>query len=48
MVVRFERKWFDPLLNAPFFGEPPRGAVMPWTFGSRITSALWIDDGMPA
>lgn len=47
VVVKFERTWLDPLLESPFEGDPPRGAVTPWAGGSRITSALWIGDGMP-
>lgn len=43
VVVKHERTWFDPFLEAPFTGDPPRGAVTPWVGGSRITSALWID-----
>lgn len=46
VIVKYERTWFDPLLEGPFDGDPPRGAVPPWTGGSRITSALWIEDGM--
>lgn len=45
VVVKFESTWFDPMLEAPFVGEPPRGAVTPWVGGSRITSSLWIGDG---
>ncbi len=47
VVVKYERTWFDPMLAAPFEGDPPRGAVTPWAGGSRITSSLWIGDGMP-
>ena len=47
VVVKHERTWFDPMLEGPFDGDPPRGAVTPWAGGSRITSALWISDGMP-
>ena len=47
VVVKFERTWFDPMLQGPFDGDPPRGAITPWAGGSRITSALWIQDGMP-
>jgi hypothetical protein len=47
VVVKYERTWFDPLLEAPFVGDPPRAAVTPWAGGSRITSSLWLDDGMP-
>jgi hypothetical protein len=45
VVVKHERTWFDPLLEGPFDGDPPRGAVTTWAGGSRITSALWIGNG---
>lgn len=47
VVVKYERTWFDPGLEGPFDGDPPRGAVMPWAGGARITSALWIGDACP-
>lgn len=47
VVVKHESTWFDPMLEAPFQGDPPRAAVTPWAGGSRITSTLWIGDGMP-
>jgi len=46
VVVKYETTWFDPLLEAPFVGDPPRGAVTPWSGGSRVTSALWVSDGV--
>lgn len=44
VVVKHEQTWFDPLLDALFTGDPPRGLVTPWAGGSRITSALWVDE----
>jgi len=46
VVVKHDRTWFDPMLESSFTGDPPRGAVTPWVGGSRITSALWIDNVM--
>lgn len=46
VVVKLGRQWFDPLFAEPFTGEPPI-TTKEWTPGSRITSALWINDGMP-
>jgi hypothetical protein len=46
VVVKHERTWFDPMLEAPFVGDPPRGPITPWVGGSRITSSLWLEDGM--
>lgn len=46
VVVKHERTWFDPMLDAPFRGDPPRGPVTLWAGESRITSALWIGDRM--
>jgi hypothetical protein len=43
VVVKHDRTWFDPLLESPFTGDPPRGSVTPWAGESRITSALRID-----
>lgn len=55
VVVKHGREWFDPLLEAPFSGDPTsasalieeRKAALEWVPGARITSALWIGDGMP-
>lgn len=49
VVLKDGRTWFDPALDAPFTGEPIRtvSGQRVWVGCSRITSALWIGDGMP-
>lgn len=43
VVVKSVWQWFDPMLPAPFFGEPERGCSnMLWAGSSRITSSLWV------
>ncbi len=49
VVLKVGRQWFDPQLSQPFTGEPTMTASgqRVWVDSARITSALWIGDGMP-
>lgn len=48
VVVKHGRTWFDPLLDAPFTGEPIMtvSGRRIWVDGAHITSSLWLGDGM--
>lgn len=49
VVVKHGRTWFDPALDAPFDGEPIMtvSGQRVWIGCARITSSLWLGDGMP-
>lgn len=49
VVLKVGRQWFDPALDAPFTGDPPmeKSGRRVWAGEARITSALWVGDGMP-
>ena len=44
VVLKVGRRWFDPLLDAPFVGEPIMtvSGERVWVDCARITSALWL------
>lgn len=49
VVLKVGRRWFDPQLDGPFAGEPIMtvSGQRVWVNCARITSALWLYDGMP-
>ena len=51
VVLKVQRRWFDPLLARPFTGMPPDAVVtsrniVPWSGGGRITSSLEVRDAL--
>ena len=45
VVLKHGRTWHDPQLPGPFTGDLPE--TREWANGGRVTSFLWIGDGMP-